>query len=288
MLHNSSMIRSCICFVLVVLVLSAAAQTPTEDSVCAGGKGVSTDMQIKACTQTINAGGTKEARAMAFRNRCWANTLNRDLDGAIADCDEALRVLPNDRTNTWITLYNRANAYERKGEYDKAIADYSRLLQIDPKRANTLNSRGNAYREKGDYKRAIDDFSRSIGLNNNTSSVGDSLDVGTTLANRCQARALAGDFAKALDDCNEAIKLEPNETVPRGSRGFVYLKMAKFDEALSDFDAAVRLSPQRPFALYGRGIAKLRKGDDSGHADIAAAKAISPPIDDYFARSGIR
>src|SRR5438270_81590 len=88
---------------------------------------------------------------------------------------------------------------------------------------------------KGIYKRAIDDFSRSIGLNKNTSRVGDSLDVGTTLANRCEARALAGDFTRALADCNEAIKLEPNETVPLGSRGFVYLKMAKIDEALSDF-----------------------------------------------------
>lgn len=282
------MIRSCIGFVLVVFVVSAAAQTPTEAWVCAEGKGVSPEVQINACAQIINAGGTKEVRAMAFRNRCWANMLKGDLDGAISDCDEALRLLPNDRTNNWITLYNRANAFERKGEYDKAVADYDRLLQIDPKSANTLNSRGNAYRRKGDYKRAIDDFSRSIGLNKNTSRVGDSLDVGTTLANRCEARALAGDFAKALADCNEAIKLEPNETVPLGSRGFVYLKMAKIDEALSDFDAAVRQSPRRPFALYGRGIAKLRKGDDSGHADMAAAKAISPSIDDEFARSGIR
>lgn len=213
--------------------------------------------------------------------------LQHDLDGAIADCDEALRVLPNDRTNIWSTLYNRANAYERKGEYDKAIGDYSRLLQIDPKSANTLNSRGNAYRGKGDYKHAIDDYTRSIGMNTNTNNVGDSLDVGTTLANRCEARALAGDFAKALSDCNEAIKLEPNEAVPRSNRGFVYLKMDRLDEALSDFDAGVILSPQRPFALYGRGITKLRKGDESGHADMAAAKAISPGIDEDFARLGI-
>jgi tetratricopeptide (TPR) repeat protein len=282
------MIRSCLCFVLVVLVFSAAAQTPTEASVCAGEKAVSPDMQIDACAQIINAGGTKEGRAMAFRNRCWAKMLKRDFDGAIADCDEALRVLPNERTNIRITVYNRANAFEGKGEYDKAIGDYTRLLLIDPRSANNFNSRGNAYRRKGDYKHAIDDYSQSIGLNNNMRGVGDLLDVGTTLSNRCEARALAGDYTKALADCNQAIKLEPNETVPRSSRGFVYLKMAKFDEALSDFDAAVHLSPQRPFALYGRGVAKLRKGDDSGHADMAAAKAILPTIDDDFVRSGIQ
>jgi tetratricopeptide (TPR) repeat protein len=286
LVHNHAMIPSCICLVLVLLVLPAIPQT-SEASACAGGKGISPDIQIDACEQIINAGGAKEDVAAALRNRCLAKALKGDFDVAIVDCDEALRLLPNDPKNTWKALYDRAYAYEAKGEYNKAIGDYGRLVERDPENANILNSRGNAYRDNGDYKRAIADYSRSISLNNNISIVGSSLDVGTTLANRGETRALAGDFAKALADCNEAIKLEPNETVPRSARGFVYLKMEKFDEALSDFDMAVRFSPQRPFALYGRGIAKIRKGDDTGHADVSAAKAISPAIENYFAGYGI-
>ena len=41
--------------------------------------------------------------------------------------------------------------------------------------------------------------------------------------------------------------------------------------------------------LYGRGLAKLKKGDrDGGNADIAAAKAIRADIADNFARYGVK
>jgi len=40
-------------------------------------------------------------------------------------------------------------------------------------------------------------------------------------------------------------------------------------------------------ALYGRGLAKLKKGDRSGDADLAAAKAIRPDVAGDFARLGI-
>ena len=41
--------------------------------------------------------------------------------------------------------------------------------------------------------------------------------------------------------------------------------------------------------LYGRGLAKARKGDrNGGTADIAAAKAIKSDIADEFARYGLK
>jgi hypothetical protein len=40
--------------------------------------------------------------------------------------------------------------------------------------------------------------------------------------------------------------------------------------------------------LYGLGTAKLRKGDSSGNADIASAKAIKPDIAEDFVRYGVK
>ena len=43
-----------------------------------------------------------------------------------------------------------------------------------------------------------------------------------------------------------------------------------------------------PTALYGRGLAKLRKGDTAGaKTDLEAARAILPQIDQLFARFGL-
>lgn len=63
---------------------------------------------------------------------------------------------------------------------------------------------------------------------------------------------------------------------------------AHYDRAIADFSEAIRLGPNAAESIYGRGRAKLEKGDvTGGDADIAAAKAISPNVAGNFARHGI-
>jgi TPR repeat len=51
-------------------------------------------------------------------------------------------------------------------------------------------------------------------------------------------------------------------------------------EAIREYDAALRLQPKSPWGLYGRGLAKLKKGQGAeGRADIAAAMAVQPAIE---------
>jgi len=65
------------------------------------------------------------------------------------------------------------------------------------------------------------------------------------------------------------------------SRGFVYLKLGQFDNAIADYNAVLKLKPKLAISLYNRGLAKQKKGDSAGgDADIAAAKAIDPKIAD--------
>jgi len=50
----------------------------------------------------------------------------------------------------------------------------------------------------------------------------------------------------------------------------------------------LRLKPELASALYGRGLAKLKKGETaSGDADIDAAKAIKSNVADELARYGL-
>jgi len=48
------------------------------------------------------------------------------------------------------------------GEYQKAIDDYTRAIELGPEDAWPYNSRGNAYDELGQYQKAIDDYTRAI------------------------------------------------------------------------------------------------------------------------------
>ncbi len=61
-----------------------------------------------------------------------------------------------------IVYNNRGNAWDGKGDYDRAIADYTKAIEIDPKYANAYYSRGIAWGKKGNSDRAIADYTKAI------------------------------------------------------------------------------------------------------------------------------
>ena len=65
--------------------------------------------------------------------------------------------------------------------------------------------------------------------------------------------------------------------------------MGQLDAAIDDYDSALRSDPKLASALYGRGLAKLKKGDKTGSdIDISAAKTIQARIGDYFTGYGLQ
>jgi tetratricopeptide (TPR) repeat protein len=131
---------------------------------------------------------------------------------------------------------------------------------------------------KHDYAAAVENYDQSIHL-------APAFALGWTA--RCWARAMTGALEGALSDCNESLRLNPRFAGTYGERAFVYLKLGKIENAIADYGAALKLDPKLAGSLYGRGIAKLRGGDDSGNADLAAAKTIQSDIAEEFARYGV-
>src|SRR5262245_36855523 len=67
-------------------------------------------------------------------------------DAAIRACDEAISQSPRDAAS----YNNRGNAYQNKGNLDRALADYTKAIEINPKYAGAYNNRGLTYQDKGD------------------------------------------------------------------------------------------------------------------------------------------
>jgi tetratricopeptide (TPR) repeat protein len=107
---------------------------------------------------------------------------------------------------------------------------------------------------------------------------------------RCFMRAAAGrDLQLALTDCNEALRLDPEDYSVLENRGLVYLRLGRFDEAIADYDASLKRAPKHSLALFGRGIAKQRRGHTvESSVDIAAAKAIDSDIAEVFSSYGVK
>lgn len=177
--------------------------------------------------------------------------MNESGDAAIAACTRAINVGLWTKDNEVFAiseLYNyRGLAWRHKGDNDRAIADYTEAIRVDPTHALP-------------YK------------------------------NRCWARAALGrDLQQALTDCTESLRLKPSDADAMDSRGFVYLRLNRLDDAIADYDAALNLDPKKAYSLYGRGVAELQKGNTTArNTDIAAAKSRQANVAEEFAKYGIK
>ena len=84
----------------------------------------------------------------------------KQFDKAIADYTEAIRLDPRGAS----AYAGRADAWRCARDYDKAIADYTEAIRLDPKDARIYRWRGVAWREKKEHGKAISDFDEAIRL----------------------------------------------------------------------------------------------------------------------------
>jgi len=144
--------------------------------------------------------------------------------------------------------------------------------------ASLLASRATAYERKGDLKDAIADLNEAIK---------DSPDFEYSYrTNLCKAKLRwGGDVASALEDCNAVLHLTSDKfwiAQALEYRGYAYVLLSKFPEALADFNLALTTDAQPNFhalAVYCRGMLKRRAGDSAGaEADLAFARKNFPQI----------
>jgi Flp pilus assembly protein TadD len=91
--------------------------------------------------------------AWAHVNRGIAYSISGDQDRAIADFTTAIGINPRE-----VEAYNsRGIAYRRNGNCDLAIADYDKAIEIRPGDPAYYTNRGVAYSCELDYRRAIAD-----------------------------------------------------------------------------------------------------------------------------------
>lgn len=92
-------------------------------------------------------------------------------DGAIISrCGALIGNEKNMRSDRIRAVLARAAAYDRKQQYDRAVADYDTALQLDPTQADAFNHRGEVWRRKGDRPRALADFGAAVRLDPEHSS----------------------------------------------------------------------------------------------------------------------
>ena len=86
-----------------------------------------------------------------------------DIEQAIVQLDEIIAYKP-EFAEAW---NKRGDAYSHLGELDRALADYGRVLQLNPYQFSAMQSCGEIWLERRNARQAADYFRRALDLNPN-------------------------------------------------------------------------------------------------------------------------
>jgi tetratricopeptide (TPR) repeat protein len=206
--------------------------------------------RIRQKAEAASVVTSEQLSAQEYFERALGRTAS-DLDGAVADYSEAIRLDPRKA----IAFNNRGFARWSKGDLDGAIADYNEAIRLDPQFASAFSNRGSARGGKGDLDGEIADCNEAIRLDPR---------LPKAFNNRGFARWSKGDLDGAIADSSEAIRLDPQFANAFNNRGLARAHKGDLDGAIADYNEAIRLNPQFVVALNNRALARDAKGDTGG------------------------
>lgn len=129
----------------------------------------------------------------------------------------------------------RGADYAKKGEYDKAVSDFNKALEINPKDAEAYYNRGSIYYWKNQYILAISDYTKAIEINPRHFK---------PYRNRGGAYTEIGEHDLAISDFTKVIEINPRYAEAYCIRAFNYTKKDEFEKAWEDVHKAQSLGYQ--------------------------------------------
>ncbi|MBA7715771.1 hypothetical protein ES703_124829 [subsurface metagenome] len=116
----------------------------------------------------------------------------------------------NKESTDAIVYSDRGRAHAIKDDLDRAIADFNKAIELDPRYAEVYRHRGLVYAEKGDYKAAIADGEQFLKLAPNHPLVPQ---MRQQLMEEWKKKAYAtkSELDYAIEEYTQAIELNPKD-----------------------------------------------------------------------------
>lgn len=232
----------------------------------------------------------------AYINRGFAYISRKEYADAINDFKTALSLNPKSKSADLSAYTNLGGAYNRIGDFDRALESYTRVLAIDPKDIEGYLNRARVYIDKADYPKAIADANLAIKINSKYASAyrvrGDAYGANGELdkaikdfdkaieinpadyeyySHRAQAYSLKNELGLAIIDLTNAIKqiripkdgpgIYPEYAKVIANRGAIFFELKDYSKAIEDFTSALLLNPQDEDILVRRSWAYAQRAD---------------------------
>lgn len=211
--------------------------------------------------------------ALAYTNRGVYYQGKEEFDLALKDFDRALEI----DANHYQTLIDRGVIYFDRKEYASALEDFHKALTINPKAFRAYNNRGLVFKNQKKFSEALLDFNRAIELRPDY----------MVYKNRGEVFSQIEQYDKALQDYKESIRLNPEFGMAYMRRGDVFMLLKRPQEALRDYSKGIELDPTVAEAYNNRGSAycQLFRFDEALADYNQAIALVSDNLGFYFNRA---
>ena len=201
------------------------------------------------------------------RTKVWHDSLSLWND-AIEKCDKAP-----------LAFNCRGGVYYFDKDYDKAMVDFSRAIELKRDYADAYYNRGLVFNNWGKYNEAIKDY---------TASISTRPQFAPAYYYRGNAYYNLGKFDSAIIDFNQAIALKYSNPNGYYNRGLIFYNQGKHEEAIRDFTSALQLNPAFSIAYSHRGMSNyfLKKYDDAINDQTLAIQSDPSFAEAYHNRAG--
>ena len=154
--------------------------------------------------------------------------------------------------------FQDGNSHFQRGEYELAIANYNKAIELNPNFAEAHNNRGLANLWLLRFGDAIADCDKAIEIQPQYADA---------YHTRGNAKAGRNEHTEAIDDYDVASSLNSRHAKAFNSRGVSKACLGQYNEAIKDFNSAIEIDPMYTGAYYNRGLA-LNRPDQDGTAAI--------------------
>ncbi len=181
--------------------------------------------------------GQNKAAALLARGKVRFNRAGLDdakVQAAIADLDESIRLAPSSEARTL-----RGFAFKRLGDKDKAIAEFTEAIRINPQEALAWRVRGATYASKAEYAKTLADYTESIRVDPENP---DSRHHRVVFRSACMDDQFR-DGKQAIEDATKACEMsEWANPLYLSGLAMAYAESGDFDSALKWQQKAIEVS----------------------------------------------
>ncbi len=187
----------------------------------------------------------------ATQDQCYDRQTRYSPEEEIAACNRLIAEQDDDTNNFADVIAARGYAYHRLGDYEHALADYSKAIQLDHDDSYSLYNRALIYQDRGDSQHAVADYTRSLQLRP---------DNAAAYFNRGDIFLNDGKFDDAIADLTKAHALDPENIDTLAERGLAYAWKGDAQRAEKDFAIVRSADPSNWAVLHGEALLSMNAG----------------------------